>query len=91
LPDLQEFIITIGRQSYPVETRLNDDRFKRINSILRETCTEFDQSLDQEKLLALTCLQLAYKLEKISGSLRSLDKRLNDLILEEKLKRGATR
>ena len=91
MPDLQEFIITIGRQSYPVETRLNDDRFKRINSILRETCTEFDQSLDQEKLLALTCLQLAYKLEKISGSLRSLDKRLNDLILEEKLKRGATR
>jgi len=62
-----------------MQTELDDDTFKRVVGIMDEVCAALSGKIDHDKLLVLMCLQLAYKLEKVSGTLESLDKRLNDL------------
>jgi len=79
LPELREVRIPIGKQDYPMQTELDDDTFKRVIGIVDEACSVLDKKIEQEKLLVLVCLQLAYKLEKFSGALEAIDKRLNEL------------
>jgi len=61
-----------------MQTELDDDTFKRVVGILDEVCATLGGNIDHEKLMVLMCLQLAYKLEKFSGTLESLEKKLND-------------
>jgi len=61
-----------------MQTELDNDTFKRVVDIVNEVYETIGNSTDQDRMLVLTCLQLAYKLEKISGLLESLDKKLND-------------
>jgi len=62
-----------------MQTELDDDTFGRIVDIVDEIYVSLDRNTDQDKLLVLICLQLAYKLEKFSGTLESLDKKLKNL------------
>jgi len=62
-----------------MQTQLDDDRLNRVVGIVNDVCGRIDGDIDQENLLMLTCLQLAYNLEKITGLLESLDGKLNDL------------
>ena len=75
---LREVRIPIGKRSYPMQTELDDDTFKRVVEIVNEVCGTISDT-DQDRMLVLACLQLAYNLEKVSGLLESLDRRLNDL------------
>ena len=79
MAELREVRIPIGKRSYPMQTGLDEDTFKRVVEIVNEVCGTIDSNADQDRLLVLTCLQLAYKLEKISRLLESLDKKLSDL------------
>ena len=78
MAELREVRIPIGKRSYPMQTGLDDETFKRVVGILNEIYGSVDSNTDQDRVLVLMCLQMAYKLERISGLLESLDRRLND-------------
>ena len=76
----REVNIFIGKRTYRIQTELDDDALGRIKDIVNEACGSINKNIDQNDLLVLTCLQLAYNIEKISHLLDSLDKRLSNLM-----------
>lgn len=75
-PSLRDVTIRIGKKSYFLKTSLDDESLKGITSLSTEITREFENSLDQENLLLLSCLQLAWLLEKIG---KKLEKVLDDV------------
>jgi hypothetical protein len=71
---LREVTIRIGKKSYFLKTTLDDESLKGISDLSAEITRDFEDSLDQENLLLLSCLQLAWLLEKFERKLEeSLD------------------
>lgn len=64
--------ITIGKQNYSVETALDSDAVERIESLISSACVSPAKGINQEELLVLACLQLAYSLDKASEALEGL-------------------
>lgn len=64
--------ITIGKQNYSVETALDLDAVERIESLISSACVSPAKGINQEELLVLACLQLAYSLDKASEALEGL-------------------
>ena len=83
LAERREVRIAIGKRSYFIHTELDDDTLNRVVDIVNEVCGSISGHVDRDSLLMLTCLQLAYNLEKISGLLEPLDRRLSDLKTEK--------
>jgi hypothetical protein len=69
----QEVKIRIGKRHYRVCTALDEPTFDRVVALVNEVNASLDSGVDQERLLALTCLRLAYGLDKISDVLASLE------------------
>ncbi len=68
----REVRITIGKRSYEVVTLLDDGGLERLKELLDDACPYPDRGIEQENLLMLTCLRLAYSLDKISTQLPEL-------------------
>ena len=81
MAERREIRIPIGKRSYSMQTELDDDTINRVAGIVNEVCRAINGNIEQDELLMLTCLQLAYKLEKISERLEPLDRRLDNLHL----------
>ena len=64
--------ITIGKQNYSVETALEPDAVERVKSLISSVCVSPAKGINQEELLVLACLQLAYSLDKASEDLEGL-------------------
>ncbi len=64
--------ITIGKQNYSVETALEPDAVERVKSLISSVCVSPAKGINQEELLVLACLQLAYSLDKASESIEKL-------------------
>ena len=79
MADKREVRIPIGKRSYLLQTELDDDALNRVVAIVNEIGRAIADNLDQDNMLMLVCLQLAYNLEKVSGLLETLDKRLSDI------------
>jgi hypothetical protein len=79
---LREVTIRIGKKSYFLKTTLDDESIKGITDLSAEITREFEDSLDQENLLLLSCLQLAWLLEKLG---RKLERSLDDIREKEGL------
>jgi hypothetical protein len=62
-----------------MQTTLDESTFNRVLSIVEEVGESIGENTDQDNLLILTCLQLAYSLEKISKILGPLEKELETL------------
>ena len=62
-----------------MQTALDDPTLNRVTAIVDEVGQAIGSGTDQDHLLMLTCLQLAYTLEKISTHLERLEIRLEDL------------
>ena len=77
----REVLIPIGKRSYPMQTELDEEVFNRVVGILNEVSGSIVGNRDQDSLVILTCLQLAYNLEKISGLLETFDRKLSELRL----------
>ena len=71
----REVTIRIGKKNYFVKTALDDESLKGIHSLFRELTEGLEKSHDQEDLLLISCLQLAWLLQstgvKISEALES--------------------
>jgi hypothetical protein len=79
---LREVTIRIGKKSYFLKTTLDDESIKAITDLSADITREFEGSLDQENLLLLSCLQLAWLLEKLG---RKLERSLDDIREKEGL------
>ncbi|MDR2527680.1 MAG: hypothetical protein LBD04_01495 [Synergistaceae bacterium] len=90
MAERREVSLVIGRRSYRVQTALDDDTLARVTEIVQGVGEAVGAGVDQNHLLMLTCLQLAYSLEKISGALQPLENRLAALSLWDSLDRDET-
>lgn len=86
----REVSLVIGRRSYRVQTALDDDTLARVVNIVQGVVEAVGSSVDQNHLLMLTCLQLAYSLEKISNTIQPLEKRLEALPVWDALDENGT-
>ena len=77
----REVRILIGKRHYLMQTELDGDTLDRVVGILNEVCELIGENIDQDSMLMLACLHLAYNIEKISKRLEPLDRRLNDLVV----------
>ena len=68
----QEVRILIGKRNYRMQTDLDESEVLRVTGIVKEIARTIGDNLDQDKLLLLTCLHLAYNMEKISKTLEQL-------------------
>jgi hypothetical protein len=71
----REIKVRIGKERYRVCTALDEPVFDRVIALVNEVSASLGDGVDQERLLALTCLRLAYGLEKISDVLSSTEKK----------------
>jgi len=71
-----------------MQTELDEDTLGRVAGIVNEVSGSISGAIDQEGLLMLTCLQLAYNIEKISLRLEPLNRKLNDLGFNEYKTKG---
>jgi hypothetical protein len=62
-----------------MQTALDEPTLARVTAIVDEVGQAIGSGTDQDHLLMLTCLQLAYTLEKISNRLEPLKFRLESL------------
>lgn len=68
--------ITIGKRNYSVETTLDPGAVERIESLVAAAGDSPAKGINQEERLMLTCLQLAYSLDKAVSALEGLLKRV---------------
>jgi hypothetical protein len=68
-----------------MQTALDEPTLDRVVSIVSDVSSSAGDNVDQDQLLMLTCLQLAYSLEKISQRLEKLTDRLRET---ERMKNG---
>jgi hypothetical protein len=64
--------IKIGKGTYTLQTVLDDDALKNLTRIISEVTDKLDEQVPQEEQLAITCMTLGWKLEKISRRLKIL-------------------
>lgn len=61
--------VLIGKKTYSILTRLDDQKFKEVLSIVKEAVESVEGSVDQEHRLLLGCLKMAYKIEEVTRKL----------------------
>ncbi len=79
MAELREVRILIGKRSYRMQTALDESALAQVTALAAEVSESIGDGVDQENLLLLTCLQLSYSLEKMSGRLNRLLERLKCL------------
>ena len=65
----REVTIRIGKKNYFVKTALDDESLKGIHSLFRELTEGLENSHDQEDLLLISCLQLAWIIQSTGKKL----------------------
>lgn len=65
----REVPVRVGKKVYFLGTALDDETLVRVSDIISEVVGEFADGLDQERVLLLSCLQLAWTLDKIGSRL----------------------
>ena len=66
MSELREVSVVVGKRSYRMRTALDEDTLARVTSMAAVLCEAAGEGIDQENRLLLTCLQLAYSLDRIS-------------------------
>ena len=79
----REVFLSIGKGSYSIKTPLKDEDLERVKALICQagphpgSCAHVPfRGMDQENLLVLTCLQLAYTLDAVTAKLEKLSERL---------------
>jgi hypothetical protein len=72
LTEPREVTIVIGKRIYNVYTALDKPTFDRVAAIVKGVSASLKDDIGQDHLLMLTCLRLAYGLEKTLDKLAPL-------------------
>jgi hypothetical protein len=70
--ELRKVNLRIGKGTYTLRTALDDDALKNLTRIISEVAEKLDEQVPQDDQLAIICMTLGWKLEKISRRLRIL-------------------
>ncbi|MBQ7152270.1 MAG: cell division protein ZapA [Synergistaceae bacterium] len=73
---VRDVYLTIGKKSYSISTPLENEEIDQVKSLIDEACGGVSRSADQEELLMLTCMRLAYSLCEINKKLQIISDRL---------------
>ncbi|NLL36271.1 MAG: cell division protein ZapA [Fretibacterium sp.] len=75
----QDVRIRLGKRTYSVKTPLDERTMARLEALIHTASPKAEeQFIEQEHLLMLTCLKLAYDLDTASQSLSELLSRLEE-------------
>ena len=69
---MRDLLLTIGKKTYSIKTPLDDEVLERVQDLIDEACGVPVRGVNQEDLLILTCLKLAYSLDSATMKLNSL-------------------
>ncbi|MCL2768105.1 MAG: hypothetical protein FWE49_05225 [Synergistaceae bacterium] len=70
--ELRKVNLRIGKGSYTLQTVLEDDEIDSLTRTISEITEKLDERVPQEEQLAVICMTLGWRLEKISRRLRLL-------------------
>lgn len=70
--DPRRVYITLGKKSYSILTRLDEERFARVARIAKESLEGIDSSNEQEERLLLACFKLAFSIESAEGRIMQI-------------------
>ena len=68
----RDITLNIGKGVYTVNTPLDNDSMDRVKDLIDEACGEISKGINQEDLLMLTCLRLAYSLDAVNEKLKAI-------------------
>lgn len=68
----RDVYLTIGKGSYTFNTPIDNDELDRIKSLIDDACGEIVKGANQEDILMLTCVRLAYALDTVNGKLKNI-------------------
>lgn len=72
----KDVFLTIGKGTYCIKTPLEEGTLERVNELVNQACGSLVRGMGQEEVLALTCLRLAYSLDRTAEGLKGLLERL---------------
>ena len=70
--ELRKVSLRLGKGTYTLQTVLDDDALENLTLIISEITDKLDERVPQEDQLAVICMTLGWKLEKISRRLKFL-------------------
>jgi hypothetical protein len=70
--ELRKVNLKLGKGTYTLRTVLDDDALKNLTRIISEITEKLEEQVPQEDQLAIICMTLGWKLEKISRRLKLL-------------------
>lgn len=70
--DPRRVLVTLGKKSYPLLTRLDEDRFERVLQIAKDSVVGLDPSMEQDERLLLACFKLAYSIESAEARIKEM-------------------
>ncbi len=74
----RDIFLTIGKKNYSVRTPLSSDDIDRVRALIDQACGSVNREAEQEDLLVLTCLRLAYSLDALGSQVNSAIKIMNE-------------
>jgi len=70
--DLRKVSLRLGKATYTLQTALDDSALESLTCLISEITGKLDERVSQEDQLAVICMTLGWKLEKISRRLKLL-------------------
>ena len=70
--ELRKVGLKLGKGTYTLQTALDDDAIRNLTRVISEITDRLDEQVPQEDQLAIICMTLGWKLEKISRRLKIL-------------------
>ncbi|MBR2209786.1 MAG: hypothetical protein IJ859_13350 [Synergistaceae bacterium] len=74
----RDVYLTIGKNSYTLNTPIENGELDRIKSLIDDACGEIVKGASQEDILMLTCVRLAYALDTVNGKLKNILTKLDE-------------
>ncbi len=68
----RDITLNIGKSVYTVNASLDNEALDRVKELIDEACGEISKGANQEDLLILTCLRLAYSLDAVNEKLKAI-------------------
>ena len=74
----RDVYLTIGKNSYTLNTSISNEEFDRVKALIDDACGEIVKGAKQEDILMLTCVRLAYSLDTINEKLKTVLEKINE-------------
>ena len=74
----RDVYLTIGKNSYTLNTSIENEELDRVKALIDDACGEIVKGARQEDILMLTCVRLAYALDSVNGKLKTILEKINE-------------